>query len=373
MNDLEDLVREELRARVAAAEAEHPAEPAAALLGGLAGRIRRVRLRRRWTAAALSAVAMAAAIALPLTLLSSGPAGSGGPVSPRAGVPLTDTAATPSGWVPVAYGDAQISVPADWNVATRPVCGRVGLGGYVILGRASTRLGVRNPRCRQAPNMVAILPLPRSSTSVVRPTGMINGIAVARVPSARGYISYLVPRLHARVTARGPLAGRVLATLTRSPLSVVLAPGRDSPVPRRWTWRDFGGIRFAAPAGWRLEHSGIWVGCPRELPPAAVTLINATKGVVVSCADVIPIAGSLTARPGVVVAAGPYANSDVPRGSPCRTLHGLLACHAEAIYLGGQLNVSVYVLGRHRPTVVAIGLAGNGAIARTIFDSIRPG
>jgi hypothetical protein len=372
MNDLEELVREELLARVAAAEAKQQAEPVAALLGGLDRRIRAARLRRRWTAAALSAVAMAAAIALPLTLLSPGPAGPSGPVTPR-GIPLTDTSATPPGWVPVAYGDTQISVPADWRVADRPVCGRVGRGGYVILGRATTRLSVRNPRCRQAPNMVAILPLPRPSASAARPTGVINGITVARVPSARGYVSYLVPRLHARVTARGPLAGRVLATLTRSPLSVVLAPGRDFPVPRGWTWRDFGGIRFAAPAGWRLERARIWVDCPRELPQAAVTLITATKGVMVSCAGPVLIAGSLTARPGVVVAAGPAATRDVPRGSPCRRLHGLRACYAEPIYLGGVLGMSVYVPGRRQPTVVEIGLAGNGAVARAIFDSIRPG
>jgi len=34
--------------------------------------------------------------------------------------------------------------------------------------------------------------------------------------------------------------------------------------------------------------------------------------------------------------------------------------------------VAVFVPGRHRPTIVEIGLAGLGATARTIFDSIQP-
>ena len=29
-------------------------------------------------------------------------------------LPVVDLSATPAGWVPVAYGDAQISVPATW-------------------------------------------------------------------------------------------------------------------------------------------------------------------------------------------------------------------------------------------------------------------
>jgi hypothetical protein len=169
-----------------------------------------VRLRRRWKAVTLGAVVVVAAVALPLSLLSQRQNASGGPV-----MLLTDTAATPAGWAPVAHGDAQISVPADWGVSTRPVCGRVGLG-YVVLGTSSTSLLVRNPRCRQAANMAAILRWPGIGDHLARTASMINGIRVVRVeplPSLR-YVSYAVPALHVLVTARGPLARRVLGTLT---------------------------------------------------------------------------------------------------------------------------------------------------------------
>jgi len=133
------------------------------------------RLRRRWKAAALGAVVIAAAVALPVTLLSQRQNAGGGLVAR-----LTDTAATPPGWVPVAHGDAEISVPADWRVSTRPVCGRVGLG-YVVLGTRSTSLLVRNPRCRQAANMAAILREPRIGGHPAGTASVINGIRVWRV------------------------------------------------------------------------------------------------------------------------------------------------------------------------------------------------
>jgi len=375
MNDLEELVREELRARVAAAEAQHPAESAVALLRGLEQRIRVTRLRRRWTGAALSAVAVAAAIALPLTLLAPGP-----PLIPDGGgrqgpVPLSDPSLTPPGWVPVAYGDAQVSVPADWHVSTRPVCGRVGLG-YVVLGTASTSLVVRNPRCRQAANRAAILQEPGIAGHPGRSASVINGIRVWRVAPVpvSGYVSYAVPALHVLVTARGPLARRLLGTLTRSPLSVVLEPGQEAAVPDGWLWRDFGGIRFAAPAGWRQEHLVVGPGCPVAVPRAGVTLVKTTTAIPISCSSGPTTAASaLTAQPGVVVATGPFTQGQVPSGSHCGRLHELRACYSRPIYIGGMLDLYVYVPGWRRPTVVEIGLAGNGVVARTIFDSIRPG
>ena len=65
-----------------------------------------------------------------------------------------------------------------------------------------------------------------------KPTAVIHGIPVYRLASAKGTAAYLVPELGVRVGARGKLAARIIATLTRSPLSVVLKRGPAGPRAR---------------------------------------------------------------------------------------------------------------------------------------------
>jgi len=144
MTDVEQLLREELRARVDAAEAARTDIASAVRPAELATRIRRVRLPRRWTGALLSAAVIAAGVTLPV-VFRPGPVVR---VGPGAAPPLTGTAATPAGWAAVAHGGAQISVPAGWRVASGPVCGRTA-PGYVVLGNDTTPLVVRNPQCRR--------------------------------------------------------------------------------------------------------------------------------------------------------------------------------------------------------------------------------
>jgi hypothetical protein len=203
-------------------------------------------------------------------------------------------------------------------------------------------------------------------------TGKVNGIGVIRVRDARGYLTYLVPALHVRVIARGPLASRVLATLKRSPLSVVLARGRPFPVPSRWRWHEFRGIRFAAPASWGLVRNGHW-GCPPFIARATVNLIPAANSQRPSCGVILPTAGLITGRNGVIAGAGSNGGADSPGYDGCWVLHGLRACYvADDPAEDELLAVSVFGPGRDRATLVEIGLAGNGAVARTIFDSIGP-
>jgi hypothetical protein len=377
MNDIEDLVRQELRARVAAAEAAAPEEQPVAMLADLDRRIRRARLNRRWTASVLSAVAVLAAVTLPLTLASSGqpPPQLGSPAA-QASVPLTDTAATPRGWAPVAYGDAQISVPADWRVATTPVCGRAA-PGYVVLGNMSTNLIVQNPRCRQAPNTAAILlGAPGKGRGALAGATKINGIPVESVllaPSEDGSVSYFVPGLHVMVTAHGSLARRVLATLTRSPLSVALAAGTRFPVPHSWRWHDFGGIRFATPARWRTEKSSVWYPCWWTIESTqAVKLVKATRNERFMCPPSPFIVGFMRPRHGLVVGAGRFASPYDDAGAECMSLNGLRACF-DSPSPGRPLEVVVHTPSQHKPTVVYVGLKGNGVEARTIVESIRPG
>jgi len=83
-----------------------------------------------------------------------------------------DLSVTPAGWVPVAYGDAQISVPADWNASYGSTCDFayapgsvfVGLTGYGYSGTPSARpvsgqLSTSDRRSR--PIMIAHLLQPR--------------------------------------------------------------------------------------------------------------------------------------------------------------------------------------------------------------------
>jgi hypothetical protein len=55
----------------------------------------------------------------------------------------------------------------------------------------------------------------------------------------------------------------------------------------------------------------------------------------------------------------------------CLNLDGLRGCVTNITY-GGVFKLVVAVPGRVRPTLVEIGLAGNGMVARTILYSLRP-
>jgi hypothetical protein len=335
-------------------------------------RIRRARIRWRWTASALSALAVAAAITFPLAFLSSGTRIMQGAGRPPAGSPQarTDTAATPRGWAPVAYGAAQISVPSGWELASSPVCGRA-VRGYVVIGTTATSLAVRNPRCEQAPNMAAIQVLRPGQGQTHRRSGYVNGIPVlGGQPAARGYAAFLAPTLHVLITVRGPLASKVLGTLTRSPLSVVIGSGPHHAVPRSWAWHSFLGVSFAAPGGWALVRNGHW-GCPYFTASATVVLIPAANFQRPRCPVVLPKVGLAAPRSGMVVGVG-LDRAAKPGYDGCRMMHGLRACYQESPFNGGLLEVQVFLPGRQRTTLVQIGLAGSGLIARTIFESIRP-
>jgi hypothetical protein len=377
MNDLEDLVREELRARVAAAEAEHPAESAAALLVGVERRLRVARLRLRWTAAGLSTVAVAAAVILPLTLLSPDVT-AGQPVQPagKGPVPLSDPSLTPPGWSPLTYRDAQISVPSSWVVQgpQGSVCGATTNGG-VLFGRRYHPERLSRSGCRLPPTTVFVSAIPVRLAPV--PAHRLNGIPVGRLPSVRGSVSYAVPSLGVKVTAVGPKASQVVATLTRSPRSVALAPGRQFPVPSGWRWHHFGGIVFAAPRAWRVKRTNRWDNC--FLAPVVAGELRLSTATTFGCrgglASPTDQAGEWPPVAGMTVGSGRIA-TDAASGqyARCLELRGIRACVAQQGMLAGDfLMVVLTVPGRPAPTVLAIGLGGTGATQRAILDSIRQG
>ena len=135
---------------------------------------------------------------------------------------------------------------------------------------------------------------------------MSHGIPVYRLGSGSP-VRYLVPELGVRIGARGPGAGRVLATLARSPLSVALRPGHPAPVPARWTWRTFATVSFAVPPEWNRQHANQWATCGTGLGPGTLLLINATKPhAALPCPFQIPTAAADQAQPGPTVVTGKY-------------------------------------------------------------------
>jgi len=201
---------------------------------------------------------------------------------------------------------------------------------------------------------------------------IINGIPVF---IGSGGSTYYVPSLGVQVHATGPSARQVLHTLTRSPLDVALAKGPAPTVPASWRWYTFAGLRFAAPPylARRTGDDRFDLGCPGVVPALSpdVFLIRATSAVFPGCQLPPSEVGQIRYRNGVLVASGPDAFVQFPkRLASCRSLQGLTACVTGGAF-GGVLDLTVVVPNRSRPTLIEIGLAGNGMVARTIVDSLR--
>ena len=363
MTDLEDALRGTLQARADAADREP------ALLPGLERRISRARRRRLLgSALAVTAVAAAAITGVSLTTATSPhpePSRNVTAPTPHRGVPLTDVGRTPHGWAPVPYLGAQISVPTSWFIESSysSICGGH-VRGMVFLGATKTPGG-----CGPLPaNVVRLLPAgPGASALVPRALQPVALGPSGMDWATRGY--------GVKVVAIGPLAGRVVRTLTRSPLSVVLARGPAFAVPRGWQWHEFGGLRFATPPSWAVQRYNSWAGCGFNIAARIVWLNDAKKFSVASCPGTLATAGGMAANPGVEVSAGRYGAAGFSSTTVgCRMAGGARLCVLPPQNGNwGMLQVLAQVPGQRWPVLVQLGLAGSGATARTIFDSIRAG
>jgi hypothetical protein len=192
-------------------------------------------------------------------------------------------------------------------------------------------------------------------------------------------IDYYVPSLGVDVSASGPLARRVVNTLTRSPRTVAMAPGSAPTVPS-WQTMTFQGLSFAAPGTWQVMRTSdnLGIGYPCTTPGVALV---GQRGIVLStdqqlavyhCPGVRPL--SLTPQEGVQVDVGSHTlsqwNLHIVFSTHCLSLHGLTACPATSPAYS-ILVLKVTVPGRNKPVYVSIGLAGNGMVARTILYSLR--
>jgi len=310
------------------------------------------------------------------TAASQGAAGTSG-TGQAAGL-LAGAAGTPVGWAPVPDQHAQLSVPGLWLVevpgqvwCTPQPSGMIFVGGKPRIPKGAG--------CGLTASLAWIRPAGHIPPGIRhrRPTAVIHGIPVYRLPGGPGSAAYLVPELGVRVGARGPLARRVLATLTRSPLSVVLRSGPAGPVPASWIWHRFGGAQFATPPSWSLRRENQWATCGTGLEPSSLLLIDATRPPAhLPCPAPFPTAAADRAQPGLTVVTGKYAAKSVGEDFvSCRVRSGVRICLSSVTgqggLSGGVLILSASLPHGHGATFFLLGLPGSGARARAVFDSIR--
>ncbi|MGC9961595.1 MAG: hypothetical protein ABSE47_06790 [Acidimicrobiales bacterium] len=301
-----------------------------------------------------------------------------------------DLSATPAGWVPVAYGDAQISVPASFSVSYPgwDQCGVSGDLGALYLGQPAESpegCGGVAPPTRQSTTILmrqALATMSVGSQLLGNKAIFINGLRLNDLinHTSGKVMGYYAPALGVVVLDSGPLAGRVLHTLTRSPGAVALAPGPAPPIPSGWHSTTFHGLAFDSPPSWPVTPTAVTgkdVG--RPCSPSDVSLIT-TEVALSTDSQPFPVAYCpvfLYQRPqppnnGVEVDTGRIAHFPVALSfsKPCLHLQGLTACPATSPAYS-ILILKVTVMGRPTPVLVSIGLAGNGVVARTILYSLR--
>jgi hypothetical protein len=290
--------------------------------------------------------------------------------------PAIDLSAAPAGWVPVAYGDAQVSVPPTWVVMTHAWCG----GTWPPIVQLGVVKQDMDCPATPAPPTVRITPLgtipaPYGQEQPVR----LNGISVLLGPEVATSISFFVPSLHVEVWASNGSGTRVIDTLAVSPRAVVLASGPAPLVPSSWQSVSFAGLHFSVPANWPISRTQVTPGLGaicREQGVAflgtTVTLSSDARPLLFPPCPYIPptpqqpengvqVDSGLRTEPTVTLSLSPH----------CLDLHGLTACPATSPAYS-ILVLRVNVPGRDKPIFVSMGLAGNGKVARTILYSLRP-
>jgi hypothetical protein len=290
---------------------------------------------------------------------------------------LTGGSGVPAGWAPVPYRHAQLSVPGSWLVQSprQFSCGPRSGGMIFAGGRPVVPEGTG---CGLTASLAWIRPAGRIPPGIGhrRPTAVIHGVPVYRVPGGPGSVQYLVPELGVRAGARGPLARRVLDTLTRSPLSVVLGRGPAGPVPASWIWHRSRGIRFATPRSWNLRRERQWATCGTGLVPRRLLLIDATRPPArLPCPAPFPTAAAEQAQPGLTVVTGKYAAASVGEDfGGCRVRRGVRICLSSVTGQGGfSSGVLVFSASRSHRSPAAfflLGLSGTGARARAVLGSV---
>jgi hypothetical protein len=137
------------------------------------------------------------------TFLATSGFGFGGAASPRM---------TPTGWVPVAYRAAQVSVPPSAVFISREAGG---IGSIMLVATSETSGGVCLGSAGTRGIEVCLLPLRQVPSAYAgEKPAILDGVPVYLGPNGE----YYVPSLGVAIMAIGPLARRIVDTLTRNRL-----------------------------------------------------------------------------------------------------------------------------------------------------------
>jgi hypothetical protein len=209
---------------------------------------------------------------------------------------------------------------------------------------------------------------------------VINGVPVYLGPNGLTFVAVYTPSLGVVVLGDGPMARRLVDTLTRSPRSVALAPGPAPAIPSGWHAVTFRGLSFDSPSSWAVTPTvvtGRDVVRPCSEPGVSYRTTEVALSTDRQPFPFVSCPGFLYQLPqapenGVEVDAGSVARFPVTLAfsKTCLHIHALAVCPATSpeYFI---LVLKVTVPGRTAPVVVSIGLAGNGMIARTILYSLR--
>ncbi len=281
--------------------------------------------------------------------------------------PVVVQAATPSGWLPVGYGNAQVSVPRSWSLVTGGAEGCGPSTGVVVLGDGAWC----SPGMGDSPTpgtSIATLSIMKARQTVDNGSRVVvNGVPVYTPGVAPVYV---VPSLGAELAFSGAPQPRVLHTLTASPRAVALAPGPPSPTSRSWRSISFEGLRFAVPPTWTLTRRA-------HAPPCATDIVLPEPGVTLARGPALPVACPLPiaeVRP-VPQVAGIEVDgftTSTPLHVSCvgpRTIGQLHIC-LNAMPAYGVLVSQVSAPGMS-PITVKIGMTAGGKVERSVLYSMR--
>jgi hypothetical protein len=309
-------------------------------------------------------------VTLALTLSACSTSRTGAPTTtapPAKPLPAVNVSATPAGWVPVADGDVQISVPATWWVLYNSGCPTGSPPGEVLVNPFAAcpaeETGGEGPK-----NVVWLTVMPGLEIGYEHP----RAINIGGFSAYDDLGTYVVPSVDLELVLSGPLGQRVLHTISRSPRTVALASGSAPAVPSSWRSVTFAGLRFSVPPSWIVRRTNRRDICGTDTVALSwgVTLDTDENYRPAACHPRLqyPVTPFDGVRVDLVGAHGPTGSFSA--GGVCLHRGDVTSC-ASSTPTFGVLLLRVMKPRRSKPVYVSIGLAGNGIVARTILYSLR--